>query len=988
VPLRNRLTTLAALAALSLIAAWPLLRYGPPLQAEAITDGPNHLYRFALLDWHMRHGDLFPRWFADLHFGFGAPVLNFYAPLSYYILLAVHTFVPSFPLAFMWGFALSMPVAVVGMFLWARDQFESPTAGMVAGAAYTLTPYVYFSILDRSAYPEMWGLALAPWLFWLALRLIRQPSRAARIAFTLMCAAFLLTHNLSALLLTPILLLYGALIAPAERGANRLQRLIPLGGSFAQAVGIAAFFLIPFIAESPNIQLERTSAYDYAANFGTAADLFSAPVPFDPHHVVNIRPISVPWPQLALAFATTVAIFFRRLRREWRPAAIAFLLLASLLIFMNLRASLPLWNVLPIAKQIQFPFRLLGPAMLLLAWLCGACISLFAAPSRHRFVALASVASIFFFTLTWTFHAPFDHFPDIIRPPDIIRDEIAHPTRLGTTNLQEFLPRWVAELPSPDTTLPRYAKSDIPSRLAPLDSNVTLIEERTSLTAHTLTYESFDSFTATYNIFYFPGWEARLDGEPLPITVSSPHGLITLPLPPGRHTLHLSLQPTPPQIVGTLISIVALLALLIPLPLASRSFNPPILPSPALPLAFPLLLISLLITRIALDFIQSPFNRSLIDHLPNPSATHFGNHLRLLGFDFPRGTSLSSGSSLPVTLFWQAVTPLTVEYHTSIQLANPLGQRFGQSDHQHPAGIPTPRWRTDQYARDAHLLPALPGTPPGAYRVLLIVYADSPLSVMSDGVPSGVEFELGTVTLSRGQPLPPGPLRLIDSDIAGGAFSVGDPLPFTLLWSSGNEPIDGLAASVTLTSAHGDVLLSQSFPPAGPDYPSSLWSANELIRYPHRLDLPPDLPAGPARLALTFSRADGSPASETFALGEVTITVPERSFDVPPMAHRVNHDFGGVIRLLGYEVGSEAITLYWQSLQPVAVRYTVFLHTFDEGGNFVGGQDAPPPRPTTSWLPGEVIADVRQYAVGERFEVGLYDPATGDRVGEPFAANR
>jgi hypothetical protein len=96
----------------------------------------------------------------------------------------------------------------------------------------------------------------------------------------------------------------------------------------------------------------------------------------------------------------------------------------------------------------------------------------------------------------------------------------------------------------------------------------------------------------------------------------------------------------------------------------------------------------------------------------------------------------------------------------------------------------------------------------------------------------------------------------------------------------------------------------------------------------------------------------------------------------------VQATFNGAIRLLGYDVGADSLTLYWQALQPVEVPLTVFIHKFGADGSFEGGQDSPPARAVTSWLPGEVITDIHQFAAGERFEVGLYQTANGERFGE------
>ncbi len=69
---------------------------------------------------------------------------------------------------------------------------------------------------------------------------------------------------------------------------------------------------------------------------------------------------------------------------------------------------------------------------------------------------------------------------------------------------------------------------------------------------------------------------------------------------------------------------------------------------------------------------------------------------------------------------------------------------------------------------------------------------------------------------------------------------------------------------------------------------------------------------------------------------------------------------------------------------------TVFVHLLDEQGVIIGQSDGEPAggsRPTSSWLPGEYIAD--QHSVRVRDDallgsatlvVGLYDAATGQRI--------
>src|SRR5919201_5615183 len=53
-------------------------------------DGLLHLYRLVELDHLIAQGIWYPRWAPDFVFGFGYPIFNFYAPLSYYLAAPLH----------------------------------------------------------------------------------------------------------------------------------------------------------------------------------------------------------------------------------------------------------------------------------------------------------------------------------------------------------------------------------------------------------------------------------------------------------------------------------------------------------------------------------------------------------------------------------------------------------------------------------------------------------------------------------------------------------------------------------------------------------------------------------------------------------------------------------------------------------------------------------------------------------------------------------
>ena len=136
-------------------------------------------------------------------------------------------------------------------------------------------------------------------------------------------------------------------------------------------------------------------------------------------------------------------------------------------------------------------------------------------------------------------------------------------------------------------------------------------------------------------------------------------------------------------------------------------------------------------------------------------------------------------------------------------------------------------------------------------------------------------------------------------------------------------------------------------------------------------------------------------------VGELAAAVPveivvTRDMDAQTTqpAHATDASLGDRIQLLGYDfqVTGQAlnVALYWQAKEPVDKSYNVLVHVVDSQGEVQGQSDSPPVSgdyPTSSWQPGEVIVDgytipLRSNAPLDtyRVAVGMYDPATGERL--------
>lgn len=183
---------------------------------------------------------------------------------------------------------------------------------------------------------------------------------------------------------------------------------------------------------------------------------------------------------------------------------------------------------------------------------------------------------------------------------------------------------------------------------------------------------------------------------------------------------------------------------------------------------------------------------------------------------------------------------------------------------------------------------------------------------------------------------------------------------------------------------------------------------NYFVAYPLE-DLPDDIQnythigdvllEGRPRIAI-FTRGAGSPTVTDYHGADYiprfdTQATLRRFADPPPLQYPAQWRFGEVANFLGFSLSSLEsspgetleVTLRWQSLTPVDVRYRAFVHL--EKGQMWGQHDDDPAcrLPTNLWRAGQiaegqfrVTVDPATPAGDYPLTVGLYDPANGGRL--------
>jgi 4-amino-4-deoxy-L-arabinose transferase-like glycosyltransferase len=410
-------------------------------------------------------------------------------------------------------------------------------------------------------------------------------------------------------------------------------------------------------------------------------------------------------------------------------------------------------------------------------------------------------------------------------------------------------------------------------------------------------------------------------------------------------------------------------------------------------------------------------------------STNFGRRVSLLEYGVAPASVEAAWGTLFVDLTWRIDQELGGRYKIALRLVDEEGQVWAAEDREPLGGLrPFHEQVPGGEIADRHglLIPA--GTPPGPYELRIGLYRLDDgewLDVLGEqGDPQGVEKVLGQVEV-RAPISPPrvealfvqyprsvdfaGGLRSLGYSLGGETFQPGDVLGVTLFWEALADLSEDYGLTLSLQDAEGRSWAIVEGPLATPGYPSSQWTAGQLVRCQQRLIIPARVPGGRYGLVLAvYGSADGHTVplrrwgldwSESVVLGSIQIEGRAHQTEAPDfISHPMSLSVGDAVRFLGYDLDGQAapaggtlhLTLYWEALSEMDASYTVFNHLIDGENHTWGQKDGIPGAgtlPTSSWIAGEYVADEYEIVIrtdtppGQYLlETGMYDLATMGRL--------
>ncbi len=983
----RRWMPLITLILAALLAAAPL--WGPGMvNTRGGGDSPFLLQRTHQLAANLRAGVFPVRWMPDAAYGLGYPFFSYYAALPYYLagllVLVGVDILTALKLVQTLGFVL----AALAMYGWTRGLTRSHWAAWLAAVAYNFAPFHLVNVYVRGdSLSEFYALVFYPLILWSLDRLFvsEQAGKSTSLRVTaaaLAYAGLILTHNLSAAIFSPFILLYLVILA-----WRRKKRPWIIGvWSLLIGVLLSAWFWLPAVAELGYVQLgPSTEGYFHYSRHFRAADLVQRSLLFD--YTISpdgSTPFAMGAAQAAFAALGGLALIVRGLRR--RLEARRWFILIGLLLSTTMITPLskPLWDHLPLLPVVQFPWRFLSVQALFTA----AATAALASFDVSRFTLHVSrftlhVSHFTFHVSRFTFYVlPITallaasvllslhpaRLP--ITPADVTTERLQlyelFTQNIGTTIRYEWLP---------NTANPRPFTSDAliepgaPLRAIPLDGaaiEALLLERKPTRQVWRV---SGEGGRIAFPLLYWPGWGAQVDGESVEVWPVAGSGYLALEIPPDEHTITLRLGRTPLRAAAEVVSLAVAVVILLTVGRSARTRHCPLL---IVSLLIVVLLLALLPESdggaendLTMDFVHAPY----LHH--NPDGVDIDGVARLAGYTLS-AEELAPGDTLTVTLDWsQANGPHT----TTLRLVSPAAVRHDVE--------PLAEAITD---------------------------LQSPLSNLKlpDDAPRGIyllqlgETYLRPVRVPRGPPLSPGApvlapfgseIRLLEATVAqldSGRLAV------RLAWSATRPLAANYAISLRLLDPAGQVRESLDTYPGYGFLPTSLWRPGEPVADRYILALPDDLAPGSGYhlQILLYQLSTLEPLGQA-RLGNFALPLQapfeaqpiERTFSLPPLEHPVEVEFGDEVRLAGYDLeqgeGDLRLTLWWQAVRPPAGDYTVFVHLFDPNTQAIAAQSDAGPRggayPTSWWVEGEVVSEtvtlpLLDVAPGTyRLAAGLYD---------------
>jgi len=477
---------------------FPLLKTG-----MFISDDGNWMI-IRLSDFHrsLRDGQFPVRWAGRLNYQYGYPVFNFLYPGVYYLGEVFHLLGFNFVNSIKILFGISIFFSAIFSYVWLKTKFSKFPA-LIGSVIYAYFPYHVFDIYNRGSLGEAIAISLLPLLL---LSLEKKNLLIGSISFALLITS----HNILSILFFPFLVFYSVIFIKPIKTSFFI---------FSLGISLSAFFWLPALYDRRYTVFDQIKISSWNEFFVTGNNFFL-----------------LGWGSLLIVL---ISLFFLIKYKE--KMNLFFLIIFVISLFFSLSISTFFWQFPILPKFVQFPWRFLSLAGITISFLAAYIIE--KSINKIKIFLSIIIFIIFFFSVL----------PIINKIKYINEQEGYYSTNEDTTTVKnEYMPVWVKNIPKshPDN------KAEIISG----EGEIKLISQNSKKI--NIDTDIKKSSVIKINSVYFPGWQAKINGNTSRIIYNNPEGIMLLSLKPGKNNILLTWNETPIRQISDIISILSLFIIL------------------------------------------------------------------------------------------------------------------------------------------------------------------------------------------------------------------------------------------------------------------------------------------------------------------------------------------------------------------------------------------------------------------------------------------
>ena len=510
---------------------------------------------------------MFPvRWAADLGYGYGYPIFNFYAPLAYYFGGALNALGTDALLSTKIMMIVGIILSGVFMYLLTRELWGK-IGGLVSSLFYIYAPYHAVDIYVRGDVAEFWAYAFIPLAFYGFLKAYKEKKWKYIVIGAFGFSAVILSHNLTAMMITPFLifLLFFLLLTDTkEKIGSTFYFLIAL----FFGLSISAFYWLPALFEMKftNVFSQIGGGAHFKDHFACIFQLWQSPWGFGGSALGCIDGISLKIGKLHVIFSLTsiviliISLKYKKFKNLFSKTdqqiifAIFSVFAFVISVLLTLEISKPIWEFIPVMAFFQFPWRFLLPISFSTSILAGFSIWIIQKAEKdiikldkaNYIIAFIAIFTLIFFN------------SKLFAPQTFILKEESDYTNLKTLRWttskisDEYMPK--------NFKIPKSENEVVKDKIKAEKNQIDVLYLASDTKSLHASIKASNKALIQINTAYFPSWSIFVDNKKADFNVTNKG--ISLFIPIGDHSLDMIFIQTPIEKFGNSISLASLFLLI------------------------------------------------------------------------------------------------------------------------------------------------------------------------------------------------------------------------------------------------------------------------------------------------------------------------------------------------------------------------------------------------------------------------------------------